>query len=56
LKILQAVRNKLKKAFFDVYGIHPIQEILCLNISTEEENIFREEVKGLLYELCTVHC
>ena len=54
LKILKAIRPKLKHACFDLYGIHPIQELLCLKISTEEEAIIREEIKGHLCELCLV--
>ena len=54
LKILKIIHSKIREACFNLYGIHPIQEVLCIKINKDEEIIIREELKGHIYELCLV--
>ena len=54
LRILERIQAKLKEACFDTYGVHPVQELLCLHITKQEEEIIRKELCGHICNLAVV--
>ena len=54
LIILQSIEKMFVDACFDTFGIHPVQTLLSLNLSPEEELFVRDKLKGQLFKLSIV--
>jgi len=54
MKILKGMLPVFVDCCYNMYGIHPIQSLLCVNLTTEEESIIRGVLKGKLEKLALV--
>jgi hypothetical protein len=55
VRVIKAVQGSLASACFNSFGIHPIQSLLSLQLTVEEEIIVREALKGKIMDLSMVY-
>ena len=55
LREIKAIQSVIVDACFNGFGIHPMQALLSLQLSKEEENIIRIGLQGKLVELAQVY-